>query len=209
MLTQRLKLHIHRLLSYMSVLVTSVFYSTTMYKHLNYPHMWMVIELPLSSMKRRRFFIYFFMLIGYENTKLWLPPYKPLWLPVAHQLKWPYCTCSKTNSRNNLSTHLPYGLQTHKTADSWNTTVHHMYAYSDYGLQTHRPTRQLICKKNKQRANRMPVHSGDSHTTTRLSTQAYSCYFSRLILTAIHGYFSRLMFATCQQSYASSYPHLF
>ena len=141
-------------------------------------------------------FSFFFLLHADRIRKhkaIWLPPYKPLWLAVAHQLKWPYRTCSKTNSCNSLSTHLPYGLQTHKVAHSWNTTVHHMYAYWDYGLQTHRPTRQLICKK--------------------INSELTACLYTQVIATQLPGYPHKHILAifrgslqTCQQSYASSYP---
>ena len=135
-----------------------------------------------------------------------LPTYKPLWLAEAHLLRWPYRTCSdghiapaqKRNCSiacNSLSTRLPVWFPDWQSSPfiKYNCAPHTCPFRLSPKPQTY-PSVNMW--KNIQRASRMPVHSCDSHKTTRLSTQAF-------FVSILHG-----SLQTCRHSYASPYPQL-
>ena len=124
--------------------------STTMvmYKHLPYPHIWMIIDLPFLSMKKFKLLFFPNDWIGNHNLLDYLP---------TNLYDWQWHTCSdghiapahkpsRSVTCNSLLTRLPVWFPDWQSCLFINTTVHHIHAHSGYCLLSHRPTRQLMCE---------------------------------------------------------------
>ena len=131
-------IHLHT-----TLLVINVFYPTTMtmYEHLSYPHIWMIIDLPFLSMKKFKLIIFLSKWLDRKPQSYWTTYLQTPMIGSGAPAQKP----NRSITCNRLSAHLPVWFP------DWQSCLFINYncatAHSGYCLLNHRHTRQLMCEK--------------------------------------------------------------